>query len=100
MVPVLKLIILSCLLISVQKGVVWRPRDRTLLFRVTEVIGAWSMVDIYVVAVLVGLVNLGVLATIRPEIGMSFFGAVVVNTMLAAMSFDPRLIWDNAERVK
>ena len=100
MVPAFKLIILSCLLISVQKGSGWRPRDRTLLFRVTEVIGAWSMVDIYVVAVLVGLVNLGMLATIRPGIGMSFFGAVVVLTMLAAMSFDPRLIWDNAERKK
>ena len=98
MVPALKLIILSCLLVSVQKGMAWRPRDRTLLFRVTEVIGAWSMVDIYVVAVLVGLVNLGVLATIRSEIGMSFFGAVVVLTMLAAMSFDSRLIWDSAER--
>tara|TARA_B100000614_G_scaffold257991_1_gene279308 strand:- start:104 stop:1273 length:1170 start_codon:yes stop_codon:yes gene_type:complete len=98
MVPALKLIILSGLLISVQQGWKWRPKDRTFLFRVTEVIGAWSMVDVYVVAVLVGLVNLGLLADVRAEIGMSFFGAVVVMTMLAAMRFDPRLIWDNLER--
>lgn len=98
MVPALKLVILSGLLISVQHGWKWRPRDRTYLYRVTEVIGAWSMVDVYVVAVLVGLVNLGLLADIRAEIGMSFFGAVVVMTMLAATRFDPRLIWDNLER--
>jgi paraquat-inducible protein A len=97
-VPVLKLIILSFLLISIQKKSAWRSRDRTLLFRVTEVVGAWSMVDIYVVAILAGLVNLGALSTIKPGIGVIFFGAVVVITMFAAHSFDPRLIWDNAER--
>jgi paraquat-inducible protein A len=58
------------------------------------------MVDIYVVAILVGLVNLGSLSTIRPGIGITFFGAVVVTTMLAAHSFDPRLIWDNTEGLK
>jgi len=99
-VPVLKLIILSFLLISIQKKSVWRSRDRTLLFRVTEVVGAWSMVDIYVVAILAGLVNMGALSTIRPGIGVIFFGAVVVVTMFAAHSFDPRLIWDNAKRLK
>lgn len=100
MVPVLKLMILSFLLISVTGQSTWRLRDRTLLFRATEVIGAWSMVDIYVVAILVGLVNLGNLSTIRPGIGVAFFGAVVVITMFAAHSFDPRLIWDNAKRLK
>jgi len=99
-VPVLKLIILSFLLISIQKKSSWRSRDRTLLFRVTEVVGAWSMVDIYVVAILAGLVNMGALSTIRPGIGVIFFGAVVVVTMFAAHSFDPRLIWDNAKRLK
>lgn len=97
-IPVLKLIVLSYLTITVKKKSGWRPRDRTLLFRITEGVGAWSMVDIYVVAVLVGLVNLGALSTIKPGIGASFFGAVVVITMFAAQSFDPRLIWDNAER--
>ncbi|MBN2125078.1 MAG: paraquat-inducible protein A [Deltaproteobacteria bacterium] len=99
-VPVLKLIVLSFLLITVGKGSSWRTRDRTLLFRVTEGVGAWSMVDIYVVAILVGLVNFGALTTIRPGIGATFFGAVVVVTMFAAHSFDPRLIWDNRERSK
>ena len=99
-VPVLKLTALSFLLITVQKKSPWRPRDRSLLYRVTEGVGAWSMVDIYVVAVLVGLVNFGAMATIRPGIGATFFGAVVVVTMFAAHSFDPRLIWDNTERPK
>jgi paraquat-inducible protein A len=94
-VPVLKLIVLSFLLITVKKKSSWRTRDRTLLFRVTEDVGAWSMVDIYVVAILVGLVNFGALSTIQPGVGATFFGAVVVITMLAAHSFDPRLIWDS-----
>jgi len=97
-IPVLKLIVLSFLLITVKKKSSWRPRDRTVLFRVTESVGAWSMVDIYVVALLVGLVNFGALSTIRPGIGATFFGGVVVITMFAAHSFDPRLIWDNIGR--
>lgn len=98
-VPILKLIVLSLLLVSVQKNMSWRTRDRTLLFRVTELVGAWSMVDIYVVAMLAGLVNLGALSNIQPGIGITFFGGVVVITMFAALSFDPRLIWDNSERM-
>ena len=94
-VPVLKLIVLSFLLLSVQKKSLWRPRDRTLLYRVTEVVGAWSMVDIFLVGLLSALVSLDALSTIRPGIGASFFGAVVVVTMFAAHKFDPRLIWDN-----
>ncbi|MEE4359637.1 MAG: paraquat-inducible protein A, partial [Desulfococcaceae bacterium] len=64
------------------------------LYRITEAVGRWSMVDIYVVTVLVALVHVGSLASIRAESGAVFFGAVVVITMFAAMSFDPRLIWD------
>ena len=96
-VPILKLIVLSFLLLSVQKKSVWRPRDRTLLYRVTEVVGAWSMVDIFLVGLLSALVSLDALSTITPGIGASYFGAVVVVTMFAAHSFDPRLIWDNAK---
>jgi paraquat-inducible protein A len=94
-VPVLKLSVLTFLLVSIQKKSSWRPRDRTLLYRITEGVGAWSMVDIYVVAILAGLVNFGSLSTIRPGIGAVFFGIVVVATMVAAHNFDPRLIWDN-----
>jgi paraquat-inducible protein A len=75
----------------------WRPVDRTRLYRITEAIGRWSMVDIFVVTILVALVRLGNLATVEAQPGAVFFGAVVVLTMLAAESFDPRLIWDRSE---
>jgi paraquat-inducible protein A len=97
-VPLLKLLILVTLLLSVQFRCTWSPRDRTRLYRVTEAIGRWSMVDIYVVSILVALVHLGNLANVRAEAGAVFFCAVVIITMLAAMSFDPRLIWDALER--
>jgi paraquat-inducible protein A len=93
-VPLLKLLILVFLLISVHARSAWRPRERTRLYRITETIGRWSMVDVYVVTILVALVRLGNLASIEAEAGAIFFCAVVVITMLAAMSFDPRLIWD------
>ena len=95
-VPVMKLSLLSYLLFSVQNRSAWRPRDRTRLYRITEIVGAWSMVDIFLVGILSALVNLQALSDITPEIGASFFGAVVVVTMFAAQSFDSRLIWDHA----
>lgn len=98
-VPLLKLLILSFLLISVQARWRWRPVDRTRLYRLTEAIGRWSMLDIFVVTILVALVHLGALATIEAGPGALFFAAVVVITMLAAEAFDPRLIWDNVEDV-
>jgi paraquat-inducible protein A len=96
-VPVLKLLILLCLVVSVQRRSGWRPKDRTRLYRITEAIGRWSMTDIFVVTILVALVHLGALANIEAQAGAVFFAAVVVITMLAAMSFDPRLIWDVKE---
>jgi paraquat-inducible protein A len=96
-IPLLKLLILSILLISVQRKSGWRRQDRTRLYRITEIIGRWSMVDIFVVTILVALVHLGGLATIHAGPGAIFFGAVVVITIIAAMSFDPRLIWDTEE---
>jgi len=99
-VPLLKLMILAMLLITVRSGSRWRPVDRTRMYRLTELIGRWSMVDIYVVTILVALVRLGNLATIEAGAGAVFFGAVVVLTILAAESFDPRLIWDAAETGK
>jgi paraquat-inducible protein A len=95
-VPVMKLAILALLLLSVQRGSSWRPVERTRLYRLTEAIGRWSMVDIFVVTILVALVHLGNLASIEAGAGAVFFGAVVVITMLAAESFDPRLIWDRS----
>lgn len=96
-IPVLKLIILSYLLITVQYNSSKRIRDRTILYRMTEVVGAWSMVDIYLVGLLSALVSMDSLATIRPGIGATFFAGVVIITMFAAHSFDPRLIWDRAD---
>jgi len=95
-VPLLKLIALTFLLISVQKGSGWRPVERTRLYHIVEAVGRWSMTDIYVVTILVALVSLGNLATIEAGLGAVYFAGVVVLTMLAAESFDPRLIWDRA----
>ncbi len=96
-VPLMKLTLLVYLTASVQLRSRWRPRERTRLYRITEAVGRWSMVDIYVVAILVTMVQLGNLATIEAGPGAVFFAAVVVLTMFAAMAFDPRLIWDNLE---
>ncbi len=96
-VPLLKILILVYLLLSVHTRSTWRPRERTRLYRIIETIGRWSMVDVYAVTILVALVRLGNLASIEAEAGAVFFCAVVVITMLAAMSFDSRLIWDGLE---
>jgi paraquat-inducible protein A len=96
-VPLLKLLVLGYLSFSVQRKSVWRPVDRTKIYRMAEVVGRWSMVDVYVVTILVAMVNLGALATIEAGPAAVYFCGVVIITMLAAMSFDPRLIWDQME---
>ena len=96
-VPFTKLGVIACLLISVHTRSKWRTKDRTRMYRITEAVGRWSMIDIYVVTILVALVQLGALATIEAQAGAVFFGAVVVITMFAAESFDPRLLWDASE---
>ena len=93
-VPVMKIVSLGWLTFSVQRGSQWRPLDRARLYRVVEAVGRWSMVDVYVVTILVALVHLGSLASVEARVGAFYFGAVVVLTMFAAASFDPRLIWD------
>ena len=96
-VPFLKFIIIIYLLLSVQFKSIKRPKDRTVLYRITEAVGRWSMVDIYVVTILIALVKLGVLADIEAGPAAIYFAAMVVITMLAAENFDPRLIWDVVE---
>jgi paraquat-inducible protein A len=93
-VPVLKLFALSFLNLSVQRRSTWQPQQRTKLYRVVEFVGRWSMLDIYVVTILAALVQLQSLATILAGPGAVAFGSVVVLTMFAAMTFEPRLIWD------
>jgi paraquat-inducible protein A len=97
---VLKIVAMVFLLISVQRGSRWRPRDRTVLYRMVESVGRWSMVDIFMISILVALVNLGAIASIVPGPGAIAFASVVILTMIAAMSFDPRLIWDARERTR
>jgi paraquat-inducible protein A len=92
-VPFSKLAALTYLLLSVQRRSSGRCASHA-AYRLVEFVGRWSMLDIYVVAVIVALVQLQALATILPGPGAIAFGGVVVLTMFAAMSFDPRLIWD------
>ena len=96
-VPFMKFAILIYLLLSVQLKSVWRPKDRTLLYRMTEAAGRWSMLDIYVVTIMIALVKLGILGDVEAGPAAVYFAAVVVITMIAAESFDPRLIWDVVE---
>lgn len=96
-VPIMKLLTLTYLLVSIQRKSKWRPHDRTRLYRITAIVGRWSMVDIYVVTILVALVKFGAWATIKAGPGAVFFAVVVVITMFAAKAFDPRLIWDAME---
>jgi len=96
-VPFMKFLILIYLLISVQFKSVRQPENLTRLYRLTEAIGRWSMLDVYVVSILIALVQLGVLAEISAGPAVLYFALVVVTTMLAAESFDPRLIWDVVE---
>jgi len=97
-VPVFKLFALTMLLISIRGNSAWGPVQRTRLYRLIRLVGHWSMLDIYVVAILAKLVQFKFLATVEVGPAAFPFGAVVVLTMFAAMSFDPRLIWDRAER--
>lgn len=97
-VPVAKLFALSWLCFSVAGAHQKRPGKRAVLFRMTELIGRWSMVDVFVVAILVALVQLGNVMTIQPGPAAIAFAGVVIVTMFAAMSFDPRLIWDVVEK--
>ena len=97
MVPLLKLGVLSALALSVHHGLPSHHHQRTILFRIVEVIGRWSMLDVFVVALMVGLVHFQGVAVIEAGPGAAAFGSVVVLTILAARSFDPRLIWDSVE---
>lgn len=97
MVPMLKFLALSTLLISCRRGSNWARRQRAQLYRLVELIGYWSMLDVFVVALLTALVRFGYFSLVEPLPGVVFFGLTVVLTMFASMCFDPRLIWDGKE---
>ncbi len=97
-IPIFKLVALGVMLMSVHCGATGGLRSRTRIYRFVELIGRWSMIDVFMVSILTVLVQLGFIASVRPEGGVVAFGAVVILTMLAAFSFDPRLMWDAAIR--
>ena len=92
--PISKLSALSWLCWSVSRRHRTSHQERTRLYRATELVGKWSMTDVFVVAILVALIHLGGIIRITPGAAAIAFGGVVIATMLAAESFDPRLIWD------
>ncbi|MGZ5230800.1 MAG: paraquat-inducible protein A [Burkholderiales bacterium] len=96
-IPLGKLIALVYLLIGVQRGSIKGNRERTRLYRVVDFIGRWSMLDVFVDTFVVALVQLQPLMWVEPGPGVTFFAAVVILTMVAAASFDPRLIWDSSD---
>ncbi len=96
-VPLLKVAALALLAWSARYVPTWRRFERARLYRVVETVGHWSMLDVYVVVLLAGVVRFGRIASVQPEPGLLAFAAVVVLTMLAARSFDPRLIWQEPE---
>jgi paraquat-inducible protein A len=93
-VPFTKFIALGLLLFTVRTNSRWQQHQRTVLYRIVEFIGYWSMLDVIVVAITSALMQFQMLGTAEPRPGIAFFCAVVVVTMLSALSFDPRLIWD------
>lgn len=99
-VPMLKLVGLVLMLLAVQRRTTTGMLNRTRLYRLVEALGRWSMIDVFVVSVLIALVRFGNLAQIHAGIGAACFGAVVVLTMLAAEAFDPRLLWDAADEAE
>jgi paraquat-inducible protein A len=96
-VPILKMLVLALLAVTAQRKSRWRRHQRARLYRMLDTVGHWSMLDLYVVALLVGLVQFRGIAEVLPGPGITAFGAVVVLTMLASISLDPRLIWDTSD---
>ncbi len=95
-IPLAKLAALGYLLVTVQRGIAGHRHDRARLHRLVEFVGRWSMLDVFVDTFTVALIQLEPLMSVKPGMGVLFFAAVVVLTMIAAETFDPRLIWDSS----
>lgn len=93
-IPIGKFWAIAYLALSIKRPVEGSNHRRMLVFEVVEYIGRWSMIDIFVVAILSALVQLKTLASINPGVASIFFALSVIFTMLSAQAFDPRLIWD------
>jgi paraquat-inducible protein A len=98
LVPLFKLTVLILLALLAQRASGWRRPERAKLYHIIEVIGRWSMLDVFVVSLLTGLVQIQGFAVINAGVGIAAFGSVVVLTMLASLSFDPRLTWDSKQQ--
>jgi paraquat-inducible protein A len=98
LIPLLKLLGLFFLVTTAKSGR-WR-RERTRIYKIIDFVGPWAMLDVFLLAILVAVVKLEQLATILPGPGIIAFASVVILTILASQSFDPRLIWDDADRVE
>lgn len=96
-VPIGKILSIAALSWTVAREQITSQRQRTILYRITELIGKWSMVDVFVVAILVALIQITGIIVIRPGSAALAFAGMVILTMFAAESFDPRLIWDRVE---
>lgn len=96
-IPIAKVVALLWLCYSVSSDKKLRKRELTRLYRITEFIGKWSMIDIFVVAILVSLVQVGNLMSVEAGVATLSFVGMVILTMVAAHNFDTRLIWDKAE---
>ncbi|MCZ4261980.1 paraquat-inducible protein A [Limimaricola sp. G21655-S1] len=96
-IPIGKFAAIAWLAISVRRGSVATPHARHRLYEIVEYIGRWSMIDVFVVAILTALVQLNLAASIKPGPAALAFALSVIFTMLSAQSFDPRLIWDRAD---
>ena len=96
MIPSAKILSLLYLVITVRRGSIEDNQQRLRLYRIVNIIGRWSMIDVFVDTFTVALIQLQPLMSVKPAPGLFFFAAVVVLTMLAVESFDPRLIWDPA----
>lgn len=97
LIPLLKIVALAWLCAAATGRVEPSPRMLARVYWLTELLGRWSMIDIFVVGILVALVQIGTYMTVVPGTGALAFGLVVVLTMFAATSFDPRLLWDRID---
>jgi paraquat-inducible protein A len=93
LIPLFKLLGLFYLVFTAKFGFAQRRRERTWIYKIIDVIGPWAMLDVFLLAILVALVKLGDLATVLPGRGLLAFTAMVVLTILASASFDPKQIW-------
>jgi len=96
-VPMTKFLVLGTLLLATRRRSRWALRQRARLYRAVEFIGYWSMLDVFVVALLTALVRFGFFSQVEPLPGVVFFGLTVILTMFSSMSFDPRLMWDGPD---